>query len=116
MEIRFWTNQRGGLPVSGSIESLPEKPREKVFWVLELLEKHGTKLMHTKHMDKLKGYDLYELRIKYNRVLYRILVVIINTTSWLLHMFIKKSRHTPPNEINIALRRSELLKVELGVN
>ena len=67
-------------------------------------------------MKKLKGYDLYELRIKFNNAIYRILLMIVETSSWLLHIFIKKTDYTPQKEIDIALVRRKLQLNQLDIS
>lgn len=107
MNVYLWESPSGKRPVGDFILGLSVKAQEKIKWVLDLFEEQGLRLIYTKHLEKLKGYDLYELRIEFNKVFYRIFLIIIETSSWLLHMFIKKSNHTPQKEIDIALKRSQ---------
>lgn len=112
VEVKFWKSSSGKVPVVDSIMNLTEEMQYKVWWKIRRLEIRGAKLVHDgSHMKKLKGYCLYELRIKF----YRILLIIINGTAWLLHMFIKKMRRTPEKEIKIALRRKAALEAQLAI-
>jgi len=116
MNVQFWETSSGDCPVVNFIDGLPAKTQEKIMWILELFEQYGTKLIYTKHMKKLKGYDLYELRIKFNNAIYRILLMIVETSSWLLHIFIKKTDYTPQKEIDIALVRRKLQLNQLDIS
>lgn len=112
VEVKFWKSSSGKVPVMDSIMSLTEEMQYKVWWKIRRLEIRGAKLVHDgSHMKKLKGYCLYELRIK----LYRILLVFINGTAWLLHMFVKRMKRTPKKEIERALRRKAALEVQLAI-
>lgn len=110
MTVDFWENPSGRSPVEEFIESLPLKAQKKIVKILELLEKHDTKLMFSGYMKKLKGYDLYELRIVFSKVYYRILFVIIDSACILLHAFTKKSDDTPVREIETALARAKQIQ------
>lgn len=115
MTVEFYTTASGRNPVGEFIESSPVKARKKIIRTLELLEKYGTKLLYSGFLEKLRGYELYQLRIKFGGVIYRILCIIVGATCWLLHIFKKKSNHTPQKEINTALRRKENLELTLAV-
>ena len=117
MTVIFWTNTSGRNPVGDFIESesTPIKARKKIIRMLKLLEKYGTKLLHSGYLEKLKGYDLYELRIKFSGVAYRISCFIREATCWLLHIFKKKSGHTPQRHINTALERKRGLELSQAV-
>lgn len=116
MEIEFWETSSGRSPVEEFITELPAKTQEKIVWAIDKLETYGTKLVHEgKLLVKLVGYNLYELRVKINKIFYRILLVFIGTTAWLLHAFKKKTNNTPIKEINTALGRSKLLGYQLSI-
>lgn len=108
LTIEFWEVSSGNSPVVDRIESLPIKAKEKVYWVIKLLRKRGTALMYTKFMTKLEGFDLYELRVLFQGIWYRILFIIKNSIACLLHMFEKEGNRTPIREIKKALVRAEL--------
>lgn len=115
MEIEFWETSSGRSPVAEFITDLPIKTKKKVIQAIDNVETYGTKLVHEgKLLIKLVGYDLYELRIQINKIFYRILLVFINTTAWLLNAFKKKSNNTPQREINTALKRYQSLKYQLN--
>ncbi|PJE67413.1 type II toxin-antitoxin system RelE/ParE family toxin [Candidatus Shapirobacteria bacterium CG10_big_fil_rev_8_21_14_0_10_40_9] len=117
MTVIFWTSTSGKNPVGDFIEgkSTSIKAKKKIIRMLKLLEKYGTRLLYSGYLEKLKGYDLYELRIKFSGVAYRILCFIKEATCWLLHIFKKKSGHTPQRHIDIALERKRELELSLAV-
>jgi len=63
-------------------------------------------LLETQFMDKVKPHDLFDLKLRFNKLWYRILFKIKGQTAWLLHGFTKKSNKIPLKEIEIALRRN----------
>ena len=81
-----------------------EKVKEKIIWTFQLIEEiERIPESYLKHIESTQG--LYEIRVKLGREIYRIfcffdkgnLVVTING-------FQKKTRKTPKNEIELALR------------
>jgi phage-related protein len=55
------------------------------------------------------GNKLWEIRSTLNNRIVRIIFMFDNGTIILLHSFIKKSQKTPPNELNLALKRARKL-------
>lgn len=108
LKITFWTNSGGNAPVIDDIEALPVKPREKVYWTIKLLKTKGTALMRTEFLNKIEDSDLFELRIRYQKVWYRILLIIHKGIACLLHMFKKKKNKLPLKELKIAQKRAGL--------
>lgn len=109
LELEFWENSSGHIPVLEFIESLDEKQKVKTLRIMDLLEEKGTKLLQTNYMSKLSGYDLYELIVNIKGLYLRYFFVIKKNTCWFLHAFKKKSNHTPKKEIDIAMNRGQLL-------
>ena len=62
-------------------------------------------------VDHIVG-DIWEVRIKLDNRIARVLFVIINNEMVLLHGFIKKSQSTPKPELDIAKKRLKMLKGE----
>ena len=60
-------------------------------------------------VDHITG-DIWEIRIKLDNRIARVLFVIINNEMVLLHGFIKKSRSTPKPELDLAKKRLQILK------
>ncbi|WP_341327721.1 type II toxin-antitoxin system RelE/ParE family toxin [Methylotuvimicrobium sp. KM2] len=60
-------------------------------------------------VDHLEG-DIWEVRIKLDKRIARVLCVIGKHTMILLHGFIKKSQKTPKSEIDLAKQRLKALR------
>ena len=112
MEIRFYTSSSTRNYVGNFIDGLSPKAKKKVFRDLELVEKYGTPFAN---MVKLKGYKMYEIKIKFDKIAYRIFCFVKNSICWLLHMFMKKSNQTPQKELNTAWNRALEIQSSLTV-
>lgn len=109
METELWENDSGRSPVDDFTWDQPPKARAKILWVIVFFEEKGLDLLFTDFLTKLQGYKLFELKILYGGVYYRIFLVIVDDIAWLLHAFKKKTDHTPPKEIKVALGRARQL-------
>lgn len=118
MDVESWPPGEDESVVMDYVSTLPAKTQKKIVRTLGLLEKYGRDflLFNTKYLKKLRGYELYEIRIEWEKVCYRILCLIVKTTCWLLHIFVKKSNKTPKREINIAIDRAKKLSIFLNTN
>lgn len=118
MQIELWENERKRCPVGDYITEIRDKKiQRKILWGIDLLEEKGLLLINTEYLLQIshKIETLHELRIKYRNNIYRILLIVINEVAWLLHAFTKKSDKTPPNEIEIAIGRAQILKLTLNI-
>ena len=107
IEVKYWKSGTGECPVLDFIRGEPIKAQEKIEWQIDRLRRYGLTLLGTTDfVKKLKGYDLYELRIKVKRVLYRIIFVIKRSVAWLLVLFKKQGDKTPKQYLNSALSRA----------
>lgn len=113
MEVELWESNNGRLPANEFIEGLNLKAQKKILWQIEQLEEQGLNLLQSNHLKKFSGYDIYELRIAFDRRLYRLCGVIRQSKFWILHGFQKKSRATPSKEIQTTLNRSKELDMQL---
>ena len=94
----------GRCPVAAFLESLPPKQHAKAVRSLELLEEFGQSLQGGA-VAHIRG-KLWELRIRFAGDSLRILYCIPSGNTFvLLHGFVKKTRKTPPGEIEIARNR-----------
>jgi len=105
-QIILFETRRGEKPVEEFINSLGDATAAKVSHTIDLLEKYGYRLglPHAKKIDS----DLSELRIRGSEEV-RIFYSFRKNKIFLLHGFKKKSQKTPYKEINIAVKRLELL-------
>lgn len=85
----------------------PKKVKAKIIWTFELIEEiERVPNTYLKHIESTNG--LYEIRVKFGRNIFRIfcffdkgkLIVLANG-------FQKKTKRTPRDEINIALKIRE---------
>lgn len=108
MNIRFYDDSRGHQPVSDWIREIKETDGEtfrKFYYLLSMLEANG-KLIHSgvlkrKDIKKLKGTDIWQLRVNANRVLF---FYYEEDTIVLTNQFPKKKDDTPVSEIKRAER------------
>jgi len=106
MEIIFWESDSGKNPVADFIESLEPKTQAKVTFILEIIGRYGRRAANN-YFEKLKGYQLYEVKIQFNKRWHRIFCIIEGEKCYLLHGFFKKSNKTPLKEIKVALERAK---------
>jgi len=103
-KIDYYDIPSGRKPVEEFIKNLPEKPRSRIYYTLELLEELGVNL-GLPHAKKVTGTPLWELRILGENSLRFFYVAKIDQAFLLLHGFSKKRQKIPRKEIKIALER-----------
>jgi len=108
MEIIFWQNNNGESPVETYIKDLDIKTQKKILWTLEIVEKFGARVGNN-YFEKLKGFNLYEIKVNFNKKWHRMLCRVKENKCYLLHGFSKKSNKTPNREIGTALNRAKLI-------
>ncbi len=105
-EIIFYESDLGDKPVDEFVTSLDAAVRAKVVRTLELLRTQ--QIVPSKFWKKLRGSDLWEVRIEYAGNSYRVLAVLVkNNRVILLHALQKKSQKTPRQDMEIALQRQK---------
>jgi phage-related protein len=105
-EIIFYESDLGDKPVEEFVASLGAAVRAKVVRTLELLRTQ--QIVPSKFWKKLRGSDLWEVRVEYAGNIYRVLVALAkNNRVILLHAFQKKSQKTPRQDMEIALQRQK---------
>ena len=103
-KIIYYQNGRDEAPVYIFIESLNLKAQSKIYNTFELLEKYGLNL-GLPYVKKLKGYDLWELRVVGGDNIRIFYVTVESKKFLLLHGFVKKKQKTDIKEIKVALKR-----------
>lgn len=88
------TDKKAFLFVSDRIMSLRDNPLGQ--------------LLAAEQVKKVRD-GLYELRVKFRGMCYRILFIIKEAICWLLHAIVKKTDKLPPNDIKTALDRAKLV-------
>lgn len=110
MIIKLYETPSGREVVNDFIESLQAPTKAKLICQLELLEEFGPKLAmpHAKPI----GDGLFELRVRGKQEVRVIYAYVQNSTIYLLHAFLKKTRAIPQKELNTALnRKNEIDKI-----
>lgn len=106
-EVIFYTSEDGDCPVKDFLKSLPSKQRQKVSWVLDVVE--DLQIVPRQYFKKLVDTDgIWEVRIDSGSDTFRLmgffhrgnLVVLTNG-------FAKKSPQTPLSEISLAEKRKK---------
>jgi len=104
MEVKFFRKANGHSPVEDFIVNiLQPKDQKRVYSAIERVEKQQyglDNLFRAEYAKKLEK-DIYEL--KPDRL--RILFTLKDKICWLLHIFFKKSKKTPINELKVARQR-----------
>jgi phage-related protein len=110
LSIRFFAGELGKEPVRDWLKNdLSAQDRKKIGEDIKTVQfgwPIGMPLV-----DHIVG-DIWEVRIKLDNRIARVLFVIINNEMVLLHGFIKKSQSTPKPELDIAKKRLKMLKGE----
>src|SRR4051812_47775662 len=99
----------GSIPLRDWLDGLPPLARERCLARILLLEEHGHELRRP-HAEYIEGTDLYELRVKYHRVNYRMLYFFHGQVAAVLSHGFAKEDKIPPGEIRLALARMERYK------
>ena len=108
--IRFFETEFGNMPVKEWLLSLPKSHRREIGWRIEVLQERGHQLGMPMSKSLKKG--LYELRVPYENVAYRVFYSFVEGNIVLLiHGIIKKSQKTPKKDIDLARKRlAEFIK------
>lgn len=99
--VKFYQNNKGGIPVIDYIEKISKKEKAKILKYIEFLkDKKG--YLDEPYSKHIKG-KIRELRVDFSRNRHRIFYfTFINQTIILLHAFLKNTQKTPIKEITKA--------------
>jgi len=103
--VCYYVDDRGENPVKEFIKSLPVKERAKVLAYINELKKQGNNLRRP-IADYLED-GIYELRPKDNRIFY---FFYLRDNAVLLHAIKKKTREIPRNDLNLCLKRKNMIE------
>lgn len=95
--------------VEADILEMPEKIQARMIRILEMIEKHGANLgePHTKAM----GNGLFEIRAKAKEGIGRGFFCYQDGGAiMVLHVFVKKDKKTPKNDLELAKNRLQEVK------
>ena len=105
-EIKYYNSKPKFSPIYDFIKGLDKNTKGRILRVLDMLEDFGLNL-GGKFVKKIKGTNLWELRIFGEKSVRIIYIAQQYHTFLLLHGFIKKTQKTPDKELKIALQRSK---------
>lgn len=92
---------------------LEELDDETAFKILEKLEERSQRtaleLERAEHIKKIEG-DVWEARVRIKREQYRFLGYKENQNFWMVHAVQKKTAKLRRKDINVAIRRIEIIK------
>lgn len=101
-EIIFYADADGSCPVLEWLDRQPAKVQDKCYVRVERLAELGHELRRPE-ADLLRD-GIYELRVSFRRVQYRILYFFHEGAAVLAHGLVKESK-VPPTDLNCAERR-----------
>ena len=102
-EIIFYRTAKGKIPVEEYLDTLSDKQVEKIFFVLDLVEKMP--IVPRNYFKKLESSnEIWEVRVQFGNNIFRLLgffdgsdLVILNNA------FTKKTQKTPKKEIKLRI-------------
>lgn len=105
-KIYVYRNDAGEVPVLRFIESTHKKIRSKFDFMLHFVKDERNMLCepYVKHFSIDKYKMLYELRIRANGTMVRVIYYKAEENIILLHAFFKKSRRDTENALEYALK------------
>ena len=107
LSVRFFATEAGTEPVREWLKGLSAQDRKTISEDIKTVQFGWPLGMPL--VDHLEG-DIWEVRIKLDNRIARVLFVIDKHTMILLHGFIKKSQKTPKPEIDLAKQRLKALR------
>jgi len=108
LSVKFFATEAGSEPVREWLKDLSAQDRTPIGEDIKTVQFGWPLGMPL--VDHIEG-DIWEVRIKLDNRIARVLFVIVNKTMILLHGFIKKDQKTPKPELDLAKQR---LKTLLG--
>src|SRR5579884_2201265 len=118
LRIEYYRSTSGREPVRKFLDGLPVLDRALCEQVIDYLRRtEGNRSPVRRGRDRepadRRGYvadGIWELRVTFRGVEYRILYVTQEGVSMLLHAFIKKTQETPKRELDLARHRIAEMK------
>lgn len=107
LKVKFYINDNGNEPARDWIRSLPEKCRKAIGNDIKTLQ-YGWPI-GMPLAEKLCS-DIWEVRTKIRNIIIRNLFTIFDNKIVILHGFIKKTRKTPKDDLDLAIQRMKQIK------
>lgn len=103
IQVIFYQETSGNVPVLAWLDALLPKVKAKCIVKIERLQKLGYELRRPES-DYLRD-DIYELRIAYRGIQYRLLYFFWGRNATVISHGIVKEQRVPSTEINLAIQR-----------
>ncbi len=107
LSVKFYASEAGSEPVRDWLKELSAQDRKTIGEDIKTVQFGWPLGMPL--VDHIEG-DIWEVRIKLDNRIARVLFVIVNKTMILLHGFIKKNQKTPKSELDLAKKRLKALR------
>ncbi len=107
LSVRFFATEAGSEPVREWLKQLSAQDRKTIGEDIKTVQFGWPLGMPL--VDHLEG-GIWEVRIKLDNRIARVLFVIVNKTMILLYGFIKKNQKTPKPELDLAKQRLKVLR------
>jgi phage-related protein len=107
LSVKFYLSESGSEPVRDWLKDLSAQDRKTIGEDIKTVQFGWPLGMPL--VDHLKG-EIWEVRIKLDNRIARILFTLISGTMVLLHGFIKKDQKTPKLELDLAIQRLKSLR------
>lgn len=108
-KVELLVTPDGKCPVRDFIDTLPIKTQAKTYATFKIVQ--SVRVIPEKFFKKMTGTDLYEIRVMYNKVLYRYLSFFYNRNIVVVaHGFEKDTKKTPEREMATAIERMKGFK------
>ena len=102
-----WTVETLNSTVDAELETLPPDMRARFHHIAMLIEEFGLDRVREPHVKHIRG-PLWEMRMKGRDGISRALYVTASGKRVVVvRVFVKKTRHTPDSEIQLALKRAK---------
>ena len=109
IEVILFAEEDRSCPLLRWLDSIPSKAQDKCIVRIERLAEMGHEL-HRPEADYLRN-KIYELRVAFTRIQYRMLYFFHEEKAVISHGLIKE-KVVPPKEIDLAISRKELFAKE----
>lgn len=110
VEVVFFREDAETVPMRDWLDRIPKKAQAKSLIKLGRLEAMGHELRRPE-ADYL-GDDIYELRVRFQSVNYRMLYFFHGRTAAIVSHGITKQKEVPVREIDLAVRRKRLFEAD----
>ena len=110
VELVFYREDENTVPVRDWLDGIPKKAQAKCLVKLGRLEELGHELRRPE-ADYLRD-DIYELRVRFQSVNYRMLYFFHGRTAAVVSHGIVKEKEVPPKEIDLAVSRKRLFEAD----